>query len=62
MMTDIVGPSYTLEVEAYFSSMQQINPRRSFWMMNDKLSGLHQKFIPFCSNAQREYFLVEHDN
>jgi len=61
MMTDVTGESYTLVVEAYFKSLSDIKPREDFWMANEKMNELYQKFIPFCHHSDREYFLVEYD-
>ncbi len=61
LMTDVVGPSYTMVVEAYFPSMKDIDPRIDFWNNNEKLTALHQKFIPLCNIAERDYLFVEFD-
>src|SRR6185436_17975384 len=61
MMTDVAGESYTLEVEAYFKSVNDINLRQDFWVGNEKMNALYQKFIPLCYMSERNYFLVDYD-
>jgi len=61
MMTDVVGPSYTLVVEAYYPRMSDLVPKITFWATNEKMKSLHQKFIPLCASAERDFYSVDHD-
>ncbi|MFI5135156.1 MAG: hypothetical protein ACHQD9_04845, partial [Chitinophagales bacterium] len=61
MMTDIVGPSYTLIIEATHQRLTDISPKIEFWFGNEKLKSLHQKFMPLVANAERDYLLVDYN-
>jgi len=61
LLTDIVGPSYTLIVEATHPRFTDVNPKVEFWFANEKLKSLHQKFTQFVANAQRDYLNVDFD-
>jgi len=61
MMTDIIGESYSLTVDAYFPNMTDLKPRSEFWRANDKMKSLYEKFTPLCYMSERNYFLVDFD-
>jgi hypothetical protein len=61
MLTDVVGQSYTLVIESLYSRLNDFNPKIPFWNTNENLKSLHQKFIPLCENAERDFFQIEHD-
>ena len=61
LMTDVVGPSYSLEVEAFYPDAAEVKTGKNFWDANDKLKALHQKFIPLCVHGERNYFQVQYD-
>jgi len=61
MLTDIVGQSYTLLVEASYVNQADIKPKIPFWKNNEKMNSLHQKFIPLCQMAEKEFYFVDVD-
>jgi len=59
MMTDISGPSYTLVVEMFLKSINEVGPKNYVWMTTPRYQELYQKFIPLCDSSERTYFRIE---
>lgn len=59
LLTDLVGPSYTLLAEAFLNSTGEIKPKTDCWCINGKVEELYKKFAPLCDWAEREYDLIE---
>jgi hypothetical protein len=61
MMTDIVGPSYTLIVEAHYINDGGFRPGIPFWSSSEKLTALHEEFKPYCDCHEIEYLRIGYD-
>ena len=59
LLSDISGPAYTLVMEIHIPGYIEINPKNAVWATHPKFQELHQKFIPLCEKAHREYYKIE---
>jgi len=54
LLTDLVGPSYTLVVEHTFGSMAEFEQAAPSIMQSAEWQAWYQKFVPLCDSGYRE--------
>ena len=59
ILSDLSGPSYTLQMEMHLKSFMDIGPAQYEWMTNEKFKDLYQQIIPLCESASKDYFRIE---
>ena len=58
LLTDLVGPSYTLVIEHTFASMAEFEQSAPAIMQNPEWKAWYEKFVPLCDSGYREIFNV----
>jgi len=58
ILTDIVGPSYTLVFENKFESLAQFEQEAKTAMSNEEWRNWYQKFVPLAEAGTREIFTI----
>jgi NIPSNAP len=58
VMTDLVGPSYTLVLENSYENLAAFETDGQRIMNNDEWRAWYQKFVPFVESGYREIYTV----
>jgi hypothetical protein len=58
VMTDLVGPSYTLVLENSYENLAAFETDGQRIMSNDEWRAWYQKFVPFVESGYREIYTV----
>ena len=58
LLTDLVGPSYTLVFENTFESLSAFERDTKLVMGNAEWRAWYDRFIPLCESASREIFTI----
>jgi hypothetical protein len=61
ILTDIVGPSYTLLVEANYKKSADLRQGGAFWTESENMNALHREFISLCRSAELNYLRIQYD-
>ena len=58
VLTDLVGPSYTIVLEVEFESLGAFEQNSKQLMGTPDWRALYDKFVPYCESGSREIFNI----
>ena len=58
LLTDVVGPSYTMVLEDTYDSLGAFEQAAQHVMGNDEWRAWYQKFLPLVDSGYREIFTI----
>jgi hypothetical protein len=58
LLTDLVGPYYTLVMEMTYKDLAAFETSMSAEMSNPAFGALYQKFVPLIDSGRREIFTI----